>query len=148
MPERPHGALVGLLERSVRGDLAAREALLKALYVPLRRYARRQASGWIEPDELAQDVAQDALIRITGRLDSCHAHSDAQIIAWALAIARNVLIDRAREHSASDFVRISQACEPRLDEAATPDPPSQGTVCSGAWSGPSFAPYPPTEHSC
>jgi RNA polymerase sigma factor (sigma-70 family) len=127
MPEsRPDGALVGWLERAVRGDPAAREALLEALYVPLRRYARRQAFGWIEPDEVAKDVAQDALIRITARLDSCHAHSDAQVVSWALAIARNVLIDRAREHPASVFVRLGPACEPRLSETTTQDAPSHG----------------------
>lgn len=125
MPEaHPDGTLSGLLRRAVDGDTTAREELLEKLYVPLRRYARRHLSGWIEPDEAAKDVAQDTLVRITAHLGACRAQSDRQLVAWALAILRNVIIDRARQRAEECLVRFGPAVEPLAVTPPPDDPPS------------------------
>jgi RNA polymerase sigma factor (sigma-70 family) len=47
-------------------------------------------------EDLADDVAQETLIRIVSRLDACRASVDLQVLAWALAIARTRLADHLR----------------------------------------------------
>lgn len=88
--------LIPMLARARAGDAAALEDLLTQLYAPLLRYAVRKLRIVSDGAVLAEDIVQDAVVRIAGRLGECRAESDGQLIAWALTIVRSTGIDHFR----------------------------------------------------
>ena len=107
--ERPfeEGCLSRNLSRARTGDEEALEALLHLLRPVLLRYARAQLFLDPEAEETARDLAQEALVRIVLGLRHCRAEADNQVIAWALAIIRNLCVDYFRTAHVPTF-RLSQ----------------------------------------
>ncbi|MET0399697.1 MAG: sigma-70 family RNA polymerase sigma factor [Longimicrobiaceae bacterium] len=93
-------SLLLLFHAAAAGDRAALEALLRELYPALSRFARHRAQGWLSADDVADDIAQEAMIRIARNLRQCQATSDGQLLAWALSIARRALLDHLRSQPA------------------------------------------------
>lgn len=117
--ERPfeEGCLSRTLSRARKGDEAALETLLHLLRPVLLRYARSQLFLDPEAEETARDLAQEALVRIVLGLGHCRAEADTQVIAWALAIIRNLCADHFRTVRPPTF-RLSQLLDddPRVPE--------------------------------
>lgn len=107
------GYLSRSLFRAREGDSEALESLLRLLRPVLIRYARAQLFLDPEAEETARDLTQEALVRIVLGLEHCRAEADTQIIAWALAIIRNLCVDHFRTAHTPAF-RLSQL----LDEDA------------------------------
>jgi RNA polymerase sigma factor (sigma-70 family) len=89
-------ALVGLTQRAARGDSGALGLLLEALYPRVRLFYRRWIYERADHDETAQDLTQEALIRIAERVGTCRAEADGQVVEWAFAVARRVGVDHLR----------------------------------------------------
>lgn len=100
------GELVRLLRAAQDGDTASAESLLTALHIPILDYLRTRAPDRGCRDDLAEDLAQEALIRIAENLHSCRAESDGQLLAWALTVARNRLVDYFRTDQSATVCRI------------------------------------------
>ena len=103
--------LLPLFRAARDGDGAALNELLAALYHPLRRYALRQCRSAIDQDDLAKELAQEALIRIATQLAGCRANSDEQLLAWSLSIIRHLGLDHYRARARSREVRLSPMSE-------------------------------------
>ena len=91
--------LVGWVRRAALGDEQALEDLLAGLYTPLLRFLMSRLRGHPDRDDLAQDLAQETLLRVCGSVARCRADTDAQVMAWVLKIARNVIADHVRSPS-------------------------------------------------
>lgn len=107
------GYLSRSLFRAREGDKEALESLLRLLRPVLIRYARAQLFLDPEAEETARDLAQEALVRIVLGLQHCRAEADTQVIAWALAIVRNLCVDHFRAVHAPTF-RLSQLLDEDL----------------------------------
>jgi RNA polymerase sigma-70 factor (ECF subfamily) len=79
-----------LISRAQDGDVRAFEQLLAGHLPRIRRYARAFASS--EPD--ADDLAQDALVRIYRNLRSFRYQSSFS--TWLYALVRNVFLDSGK----------------------------------------------------
>ncbi len=104
------GYLSRSLFRAREGDKEALESLLRLLRPVLFRYARAQLFLDPEAEETARDLTQEAMVRIVLGLGQCRALADTQVIAWALAIIRNLCVDHFRTVHAPTF-RFSQMLE-------------------------------------
>ena len=101
-----------------QGSDDALEDLLCLLRPGLLDYARRHAKEDPEPEELARDLTQDALIRIARNIESCRADDDAQVLAWALSIMRNLCMDHFRRARTRGYtLRLSFAAADGWDVA-------------------------------
>jgi RNA polymerase sigma-70 factor (ECF subfamily) len=94
------GALQGaqlsrLVLRSKRGDRAAFRDLYRALYEPVRAFVRRRIAQTQEVD----DVVSQVFWKLLENLDSLNPRKN--VLAYTLAIARRLLIDRARAAKAA-----------------------------------------------
>lgn len=79
--------------RAANGDRNALENFLAHIHPILFRYLLRSMR---DEREVAADLAQEALIRISVGLPKARATTRAQVIAWSLVVARNVAIDFLR----------------------------------------------------
>lgn len=70
-----------LMTAAADGDRAALDPLFAALWPPVAGYARR----FLADPTLAEDVAQDALVKLFARLDQYDRERDA--LTWALTFA-------------------------------------------------------------
>ncbi len=109
----PDWPLLATLHRAQGGERHAQEKLLATLHIPIRNYVSGHTGHMPDGGDLADDVAQETLIRIATRLQSCRATTDPQVLAWALAIARTRLIDYLR--------RVEPGIERLEFEVAEPD---------------------------
>jgi RNA polymerase sigma factor (sigma-70 family) len=114
----PEGALVRLLHRAVVGEDAAREELVARLWVAIVPYVRGLVRHRDDADDLAKDLAQDALIRILPKLWRCRATVDAEVVSWALSTAHRVMLDDYRRHIQSEVRRLSPEVESLVYEHA------------------------------
>jgi DNA-directed RNA polymerase specialized sigma24 family protein len=78
------------------GDASALEHLLARLHVPVHRFYRAWLFAHRDREEVARDLAQEALLRIAKRLAGCGATSDGTLVAWCLAVARSTGLDYLR----------------------------------------------------
>lgn len=106
--------LIRLLHAAQRGDRTALEALLTRIHPAIIGYARRRLHGVREPEEVAQDLAQEVLIRVAEQITTCRATSEAQMHGWYLTITRHLIIDFLRAPS----VRREQTDDVEACEAA------------------------------
>lgn len=88
--------LAELAQRVKRGDQAALERLLERVHVYVLRYLRRWLYKRRGMEETAEDLAQEALIRIAGALGDFRGTTDAEIIVWCRTVAMNVGTDYLR----------------------------------------------------
>ncbi len=103
---------------SASGDLVARAVLgeadaLAALAREYRPAARRIALGILGDGDAAEDVAQDAMIRLQASLPGFRG--DAQLGTWIHRVTLNLAYDHLRRASRHEF-------RPIADVRATPDP--------------------------
>ena len=70
-----------LMTAAADGDRAALDPLFAALWPPVVAYSTR----FLRDQTLAEDVAQDALVKLFGRLDQYDRERDA--LTWALTFA-------------------------------------------------------------
>lgn len=119
MRSHADGRLGRTLSRAQDGHEDALEDLLGHLHPILLRYAYGQLRPDPDVEALAQDLTQEALIRIVRSLGQCHASGDGQILTWALAIVRNLCVDhfRARRARATPL-RLTPALEELLGDLA------------------------------
>jgi RNA polymerase sigma factor (sigma-70 family) len=75
---------------------AALEKLLILLHAPIKRYAFTKVRRSPDADDLAADIAQDALIRIAKGVRACRAQCDGEVVTWAMTIAHRLVLDLVR----------------------------------------------------
>jgi len=83
-----------LVVRSQRGDREAFRELYRALYPPVSRYLRRRVTNAADAEELENQVFF-RLLESLGRLESRRG----SVLAYALSMARNALVDEARRRA-------------------------------------------------
>ena len=83
-------AQLQLLRRAQGGDASAFNSLLRKYFPSVRRFAYSFAQDWAEAD----DLAQDALLRVFKSLDQFRGES--AFSTWVFRIVRNTYIDRTR----------------------------------------------------
>jgi RNA polymerase sigma-70 factor (ECF subfamily) len=108
--------LESLLQRCRAGDELAWEGLV-------RRFQGRVfglAYHYLRDREEAQDVAQEAFIRIYNHLD--RFEEGGNFVAWALRITRNCAIDRVRHLGARPALGEAQVEEMQLPSQEQPAP--------------------------
>ena len=85
-----------LLDRAIRGDRSAREALF-ARYLPwLRRWARGRLPHWARGVADTSDVVQDALHRTVTRLGGFEPRGDGALRAYLRSAVENRIRDEMR----------------------------------------------------
>ena len=75
------------------GDHDALNTLLRHVRPMLLRYATRAALSAGGSRDVAEDIVQETLVRMVRHLGRCAADSPGRFHAWALAIARRVVLD-------------------------------------------------------
>ncbi len=108
---------------SASGDLVARAVLgeadaLAALATEYRPMARRIALGILGDADAAEDVAQDAMIRLQASLPGFRG--DAQLGTWLHRVTLNLAYDHLRSATRRDFRPLSEVRS--APDPATPDP--------------------------
>jgi DNA-directed RNA polymerase specialized sigma24 family protein len=88
--------LVDLAAAAKDGCEHALERLLAHVHVHVFRSCRAWLAG--VGDGAAEEVAQEALVRIAAGIHTCRAGTDDVLFAWCHAVARNATMDRLREH--------------------------------------------------
>ncbi|HEY0015510.1 MAG TPA: sigma-70 family RNA polymerase sigma factor [Longimicrobium sp.] len=88
--------LVDLAAAAKDGCEHALERLLAHVHVHVVRSCRAWLAG--VGDGAAEEVAQEALVRIATGIHTCRAGTDDVLFAWCRAVARNAAMDRLREH--------------------------------------------------
>jgi RNA polymerase sigma-70 factor (ECF subfamily) len=88
--------LAWLVSRSQRGDRDAFRRLYRLLHGPVSRYVGRR----VRPPQDAEDVVAEVFTRLVESLDRIDARRTT-VLAYALAAARNAVVDRARKGGAS-----------------------------------------------
>lgn len=73
------------------------ERLRFELHVELVRHMRRWLRQWRDGDEHAQEIVQEALVRVARGLHSFQGTTGGQLVTWARTIATNLAADRARQ---------------------------------------------------
>ncbi|MBK8059513.1 MAG: hypothetical protein IPK33_17145 [Gemmatimonadetes bacterium] len=92
------------------GDDAALERLLARLEPPLRRFLARRVRAMGRDLDFVQDAMQQSLVAIVLGLHGCRAQTDAELVAWALGVARNQLAELLRREGPwSDSLDDDQA---------------------------------------
>lgn len=99
--------LYELFEEARQGDDAALDQVLEALRPVLLRTIRARVRSARATEAVAEELAQDALLRVAGGLAGCRAQTAAQLMAWCRTIARRVVIDRYRRRSSERERRTS-----------------------------------------
>jgi RNA polymerase sigma factor (sigma-70 family) len=97
-------ALVRLSAAAKSGCGQALEHLLGEVHVHVARCCRT----WLSRigQGAAQEVAQEALLKIAGSLTSCRAENDEDLLRWCRTIARHAAFDRLRSDQREWDVRV------------------------------------------
>jgi len=100
------------------GGGEAREAALTDLREVLRAGLRRGLTAWLQAgspqlESLAEDAAQDALLRILDRLDTFEGRS--RFTTWAYKVAIRIALTELRRKQWQD-VSLDRMLEPEADE--------------------------------
>lgn len=88
--------LTVLLRKANSGDGSALEDLLIRLHPVITRFLRRRLGYDPAAESLIEDAAIETLAHIAAAAQSCRAETDAQLVAWTLATARNAANDELR----------------------------------------------------
>jgi RNA polymerase sigma factor (sigma-70 family) len=112
---------VGTSDEALLAGLAAGDRDASAAFV--RRFQRRVyglAVTIVGDRGLAEDVAQEALVRAWQRADTYDPRK-GRVLSWLLAIARNIAIDNLRLRRAEPVDPEILAARLQLDASAGPD---------------------------
>jgi len=120
------GDITVLLDAAHRGDRAAMNQVLAALYQQLHAMARRQLAGQPHGHTLdATALVHEAYLKLVGRGGNTHFDNRGHFFAYAASAMRSVIVDYARQRLAQkrggDLHRITDLPEDlegglRLDE--------------------------------
>ena len=97
MDREDESRLLRLFESARRGDDRALDALLERIRPELLRFLSGKLQSSPGTDALAEELTQEATMRIAGAISSCRASSLASFRSWAWTIARRVAIDWHRQ---------------------------------------------------
>lgn len=101
MTGEPHGDSgdwAAWLQRAQRGDAAARERVVAALYDAVAHYlARRLATC---PADVVDDATQEAMISVARVLRTCRAVDGPQIVRWATVVGWHAALRYLRSPAA------------------------------------------------
>src|SRR3954465_889389 len=86
-------ALQSLISRAQQGDVRAFERLISSHLPKLRRFAR----AWAPSQADADDLAQEALVKVYKSLRSYR--SSAAFSTWLFVVIRHAFLDHARSRS-------------------------------------------------
>src|SRR2546421_242595 len=89
-----------ILGRLKTGDPQAVDALIGRAYLRLHRLARRQIRGFerLQRFQDAEDVVQEACLRLLRRLEGKSPSDAAEFFTWAAREIRCQLLDLVRSH--------------------------------------------------
>jgi RNA polymerase sigma-70 factor (ECF subfamily) len=89
-----------ILGRLKTGDSQAVDALIGRAYLRLHRLARRQIRGFerVQRFQDAEDVVQEACVRLLRRLENKSPTDAAEFFTWAAREIRCQLLDLVRSH--------------------------------------------------
>ena len=121
---------VRLLDRAIRGDRSAREALF-ARYLPwLRRFARGRLPQWARGVVDTSDMVQDALHRTVTRLGGFESRGDGALRAYLRSAVENRIRDEMRRAARRPNIDVLDGGQP----LAGNDPSPLAKVIDGeAW---------------
>lgn len=94
--DTPDADLLALLNAARHGDPDALEGLLAEIYPSVRMHAYRRVRDRRDADSVADDIAQDALLRLIRNIESCKADTPGALYSWALTIVNRICLDLAR----------------------------------------------------
>ena len=94
--DRSDAELLVLLHSARQGDAPALEALLRELYPSIRTYAYRRVRERRDAEALADDIAQEALLRVIHGIASCRAGSIPSLFSWVIVVTRHAMVDLMR----------------------------------------------------
>jgi RNA polymerase sigma-70 factor (ECF subfamily) len=102
-------------------SLAPLDVLLENHRAFLRYLERR-----VGDRELAEDILQDAFIKVMDRPDQ--APTDEGLVPWFYRTLRNAAVDRFRRHEAAG--RVIEAFARELETHVAPEPEIEGEICA------------------
>lgn len=117
MSARKPEHLVSLLRQAARGNESSLEDLLTRLHLVILRFLSRRLTVASGAASLIDDAAIEALTRIVRAVGQCRAGTDAELISWALAVARTSAIDLLRQELAHATSELDSSAEQQLSEA-------------------------------
>ncbi|MEO0421843.1 MAG: sigma-70 family RNA polymerase sigma factor [Pseudomonadota bacterium] len=102
--------LCDLADRIASGDGGAENQFIAIVYRPTLQLARRYAG---DKDLSADDLAQEALMRVLQRLRTGSLHKGSNLTAYVAAVVRNVAINQHRRHaSAQTYSDVDEQLDP------------------------------------
>lgn len=93
-------ALYDQFRQAQDGDTEALELLLRGLRPLLLHEIRPRVRSSTATEAVAEELTQDALVRVAKGLSGCRAQTETQLRAWCRTIARRRVIDWYRRRSA------------------------------------------------
>lgn len=104
------------------GDEKALDRLLAALRPGIVAYLRSRVGSWPSASSVAEEIAQETLLRIAGSIDACRARSESEFRAWVRTIARRRAIDWHRRREEEFGRRVSAPTEAFASKDWVPEP--------------------------
>lgn len=109
MEESDQSEWMALLNRSRQGEERALDLLLGRIRPEVVRYLRHRLQSHPATDALAEELAQEVLIRVARSIDECRATNRASLRSWTRTIARRVAIDWHRRRKMELGRRVWEA---------------------------------------
>jgi RNA polymerase sigma-70 factor (ECF subfamily) len=113
-----HPSLAELGRRAAAGDRRALDDLLRTVETPVLRYLNRRLAQHPAGSDVAGDLRQEVLLRVSASLARCRFENDRRLYAWIISITHNVLVDYLRAERARYPTVPQNALELLADRAA------------------------------
>lgn len=117
-----------LLKAARGGSEWALSRLLDDLRPEVTAYLRGRVASNPAPDALAQELAQEVLLRVAESVGVCRAESPAQLRAWVRTIARRAVVDWYRRREPELDRRIWKEWEEVPGDALRSALPNSGST--------------------
>lgn len=88
--------LIQIAWQAQQGDVAAMEALLGKLWPRIRGFFYKRVSSAPDAADLADDLTQETLIRVSSRLSEAVFTCESSLLGWCFEVARNIAADHFR----------------------------------------------------
>ena len=109
-----------LLDRALRGDRSARDALFERYLPWLRRWARGRLPRWARGVVDTSDVVQDALHRTVTRLAGFEPKGDTALRAYLRSAVENRIRDEMRQAARRPAMDVLDGGQPLADDERSP----------------------------